>query len=127
MTDKTSAPILIVEDNQVNAMILRAMLVKHGWTPLIARDGVEGVEMALTHRPALILMDLQMPRLDGFAAAAEVQRRLRREAPAIIAVTATVGNQVRTACTAAGFADVLSKPVSMDDLIATVRRYVGMG
>ncbi len=118
------ATILIVEDNQVNSMILRAMLRKHGWEPLVARDGMEGVEMTLRHRPALILMDLQMPRLDGFAAAGEIRRRLDGPAPAIVAVTANVEPAVRAACVGAGFSGVLAKPVAMDELISTVRRYL---
>lgn len=118
------ATILIVEDNQVNSMILRAMLRKHGWEPLVAADGIEGVEMTLRHRPALILMDLQMPRLDGFAAAGEIRRRLDGPAPVIVAVTANVEPAVRAACVGAGFSGVLAKPVAMDELIATVRHHL---
>ena len=115
----------IVEDNQVNAMILRSMLRKRGYEPVVAADGVEGVEMTDRHRPRLILMDLQMPRLDGFAAAAEIRRKAGGASPTIVAVTANAGSDVRDACEAAGFAGVLSKPIVFDDLIATVRRLLG--
>ena len=118
------ATILIVEDNQVNSMILRAMLRKHGWEPLVAADGVEGVEMTLRHRPSLILMDLQMPRLDGFAAAGEIRKRLDGPVPVIVAVTANVEPAVRAACVGAGFSDVLAKPVAMEELISAVRRHL---
>ncbi|MFO1106543.1 MAG: response regulator [Amaricoccus sp.] len=114
--------ILIVEDNQVNAMILRAMLRKHGWDPYVASDGAQGVEMNARHRPRLILMDLQMPRLDGFAAAREIRSAGAVPAPVIVAVTANVGREVRAACEAAGFAEVLSKPVEMSQMIDLVRR-----
>lgn len=127
--DGASNRILIVEDNQVNAMILKAMLRRGGWDPLFAADGVEGVEMTERFRPRLILMDLQMPRLDGFAAAREILAANSdpddAEAPVIVAVTATSGSAVREACAAAGFSELLSKPIEMESLLTLVRRYMG--
>ena len=120
--DLPTGAILIVEDNKVNAMILRSMLRKRGYDPVVAVDGVEGVTLSDRHHPRLILMDLQMPRLDGFAAAAEIRRKGGGAGPTIVAVTANAGSEVRDACEAAGFAGVLSKPIDYDDLIATVRR-----
>lgn len=116
--------ILIVEDNQVNMMILRAMLRKRGFEPHVAADGAEGVEMTERHRPRLVLMDLQMPKLDGMAAAAEIRRRLLGTAPSIVAVTANVTNETREECLAAGFADVLNKPLVFDELIALLERHM---
>ena len=92
---------------------------------MVAADGVEGMAMTDRHHPRLILMDLQMPRLDGFAAAAEILRKAGGAGPAIVAVTANAGGEVRDACAAAGFACVLAKPVVFDELIATVRRLLG--
>ncbi|MBP7241955.1 response regulator [Amaricoccus sp.] len=112
--------ILIVEDNQTNALILRSMLGKNGYSSLVASDGREGVEMMRTHRPRLVLMDLQMPRLDGFSAASEILAG--GDAPPIVAVTASVAERVREACLAAGFADVISKPIMIEELLETVRR-----
>lgn len=120
----SGAPILVVEDNEVNAMILRAMLRKHGYEPVLAKNGEEGVEMTRRHRPSLVLMDLQMPRLDGFAAASAIRVACGGAVPAIVAVTANAGAEVREACRAAGFASVLAKPVVLDELIATVRQYL---
>jgi CheY-like chemotaxis protein len=119
--------ILIVEDNEVNALVLRSMLRKRGYDPVVAVDGVEGVELSDRHRPRLILMDLQMPRLDGFAAAAEIRRKAGGAGPTIVAVTANTGGDVLDACAAAGFAGVLTKPIDFEDLIATVRRLLGAG
>jgi CheY-like chemotaxis protein len=118
--------ILIVEDNEVNAMILRSMLRKRGYDTMIASDGIEGVEMTDRHHPLLVLMDLQMPRLDGFAAAAEI-RRQSGDKPTIVAVTANAGTDVQDACEAAGFACVLAKPIVYDELIETVRRILDVG
>ena len=119
------AQILIVEDNEVNALILRSMLRKHGYEPVVAVDGRQGVEMSGRYRPRLVLMDLQMPHLDGFAAAAEIRRNAGPDAPVFVAVTANDGSDMLSACRAAGFASVLAKPVVFDSLIATVRRYLG--
>jgi CheY-like chemotaxis protein len=120
----TERVILIVEDNQVNLMILRAMLRKRGYEPMVAMDGAEGVEMTERHRPGLVLMDLQMPRLDGIAAAREIRRRMDEAAPAIVAVTANPTEHVRAACLEAGFVDILDKPLIFGDLIATVERHL---
>ncbi len=116
--------ILIVEDNPVNALILRSLLRKRGYEPLVAQDGMEGVNMAEEHRPRLVLMDLNMPRMDGFQAAAEILRRLDGSDVAIVAVTANVSDSQQEACAAAGFAGLLAKPLDFEELIATVRRWV---
>ncbi len=116
--------ILIVEDNPSNLFILQAMLRKHGYEPLIAHDGVEGVEMAEAHQPKLVLMDLSMPRMDGIAAAIEIQRRLPDHDIAIVAVTASITDEQRRKCDAAGFSGMLPKPINMPDLIRTVRDHM---
>ncbi|MFO1209670.1 MAG: response regulator [Amaricoccus sp.] len=118
-------PILVVEDNAVNALIISAMLRRQGYHPLVARDGREGLEMNARHRPRLVLMDLQMPRLDGFAAASEIRRACDGDAPAIVAVTANAAGAIRGVCQAAGFASVLAKPIVFEDLIAAVHRHLG--
>lgn len=117
--------ILIVEDNPSNLFILQAMLRKHGYEPLIARDGFEGVAMAEAHRPRLVLMDLSMPRMDGVSAALEIQRRLPGQPIAIVAVTASVTDEQRRQCDAAGFSGLLPKPINLPDLISTVHRHLG--
>jgi CheY-like chemotaxis protein len=115
--------ILVVEDNGVTALILKAMLRKCGYEPLMASDGVEGIEMAGRLRPRLVLMDLQMPRLDGLAAA----RRMRARGPGeavLVAVTASAALEVRNACEDAGFAGILVKPIVFGELVALLRRYL---
>lgn len=124
-TETEQTQILIVEDNAVNALILRSMLRKHGYDPVVATDGRQGVELSGRHHPRLILMDLHMPQMDGFAAAAEIRRNAGSRVPVFVAVTANDGGDMLSACRAAGFACVLAKPVVFDNLIATVRRYLG--
>jgi CheY-like chemotaxis protein len=118
---RPDSPILIVEDNHTNALILRTMLRKNGYEAVVATDGADGVEMADRLQPRLVFLDLHMPRLDGFAAAAEIQRRAGRHAPVIVAVTANVSPEVHAACLASGFGAVLSKPIFLDTLVSTLR------
>jgi len=117
--------ILIDEDNPSNLFILQAMLRKHGYEPLVARDGLEGVAMAETHLPRLVLMDLSMPKMDGVTAALEIQRRLPDQPIAIVAVTASVTDEQRRQCDAAGFSGLLPKPINLPDLISTVHHHMG--
>ena len=114
---ETAPAILIVDDNQVNALILSTMLRKQGYAE-VALSGAEGVAMTMRRPARLILMDLQMPQLDGFAAAAAIRRACNGATPAMVAVTANAGREVAAACEDAGFAGVLAKPVDY----ATVRR-----
>lgn len=120
---RSDSPILIVEDNHTNALILRTMLRKNGYEAVVAMDGADGVEMADRLQPRLVFLDLHMPRLDGFAAAAEIQRRAGSQAPVIVAVTANVNPEVHAACLASGFGAVLSKPIFLDTLISTLRHF----
>ena len=116
--------ILIVEDNRTNALILRAMLQKNGYAAVVATDGVDGVEVADCLKPQLILLDLHMPRLDGFGAAAEIRRRAGDHVPVIVAVTANVSPEVHAACLASGFSAVLSKPIFLDALMSILRTFL---
>jgi CheY-like chemotaxis protein len=118
--------ILIVEDNETNALILRAMLKRRGYETAVAVDGAEGVEMTLQMKPRLILMDLHMPRLDGFASAAAVRQASGPETgwtPVIVAVTANASPEVHAACLASGFDAVLSKPLMLDALLSTIQSF----
>lgn len=120
-----AGPILVVEDNAVNALILGAMLRKLGYEPVMARDGFEGIELAGRVRPRLVLMDLQMPRLDGLAAAGSIRALcIGEEETVLVAVTASAAREVRNACEDAGFACVLAKPIVFDELQAILRRYL---
>lgn len=118
------ATILVVEDNDVNAMILRAMLRKLGHEPVMATDGFEGIEVAGRLRPRLVLMDLQMPRLDGLTAASSIRALgVGEHETVLVAVTASAALEVQNACEDAGFACVLAKPIVLGELEALLRRY----
>ncbi len=119
-----SKRILVVEDQEDNRRIVRDLLTKAGYEMLEAVNGEEGVAMAQTHRPDLILMDIQLPGLDGY----EATRRIKadpalRQIP-IIAVTsyALSGDDAKAA--AAGCDAYVAKPFSPRLLLAKVREYV---
>lgn len=122
--------LLLVEDDPINQSVLRSMLEHAGWHCEIAGDGHQGLAR-LRERPYdLVLMDWQMPELDGL----EATRRLRAGAAGaaarhlpVIALTANAFAEDRSACLAAGMNDFLTKPVQAALLIATVQRWLGHG
>jgi CheY-like chemotaxis protein/anti-sigma regulatory factor (Ser/Thr protein kinase) len=113
--------ILLVEDNENNIALMTEYLQIAGYRVQIARNGHEALDRAVEFMPELILMDIQLPRLDGL----EVTRRLRQLAlfrtTPLIVVTALVMPGDCERCLAAGANDYLSKPVSLEDLAAKIR------
>lgn len=116
--------ILIVEDNAVNLLIVRTILRKNGHEPLVAKDGVEGAAMAREHRPALILMDIQMPRMDGVSAARQIWSDPETRQVPIIALTANATDGMRATCLAEGFERVMVKPLDIVELARVVNGFV---
>jgi len=115
--------VLLIEDNEQNRYLATFLLEKHGYAVVSAADGPAGIELARTDRPALILLDIQLPLMDGYAVARALRNnRDLRDIP-IIAVTsfAMVGD--REACLAAGMEDYISKPVHSSDLAAALARF----
>lgn len=113
--------ILYVEDNDDNVYMLSRRLRKHGFEVSVASDGEQGVEMARSEKPDLILMDLSLPFLDGWTAA-----RLLKEAPdtggiPIIALSAHTMAGDRERALAAGCDDYDAKPVVFERLLAKIR------
>ena len=127
---KTSGPkknkvkILIVEDNEVNQMIARVILSDAGFVCDIANDGVEGVEKATTVDYDLILMDIMMPRLNGFEASKEILAR--NKDARIIALTALDYRSNREDFESAGIKYVLNKPVNSEKLISKINELLGV-
>ena len=119
--------VLIVEDNEKNMKLVRDILQVMGYEPLEATTGAEALVVAAESAPALVLMDIQLPDLDG----AEALRRLRSDERTaripVLALTAQAMQGDRERFLAAGFDGYLSKPVDIDELIATVQRYCDGG
>jgi PAS domain S-box-containing protein len=118
------ARILLAEDNMVNQKVGLLLLSKLGYRADVANNGVEAIE-ALRRQPYdVILMDMQMPEMDGLEAAAKiVQGEVPDRQPWIIALTANAMQTDREACMAAGMRDFLSKPVQLADLKGAVERF----
>jgi two-component system, cell cycle response regulator DivK len=122
-----SKRILIVEDQEDNRAILRDVLSIAGYELIEAVDGGEGVELAQKERPDLILMDIQLPVLDGYEATRRIKANPELKAIPIIAVTsyALSGDEARAR--AAGCDGYVTKPFSPRQLLAKVREYLPGG
>ncbi len=120
--------VLVVDDNAVNRAVASGILAKDGHEVAQATNGREAVELARRQRYDAILMDVQMPELDGLQATARIRQnetRLGRHTP-IIAMTARAGADDRERCLAAGMDDYISKPVSLEKVRAAVDRLCGL-
>jgi two-component system, cell cycle response regulator DivK len=116
--------VLVVEDNALNLKLIRDVLEHAGFTVVVATSGEEGVDVAIRGGLDLVLMDLQLPGIDG----TEAMRRIRahpgsRELP-VVAVTAFAMRADREQVSSAGFDGYIEKPISTRALPEVVRRYV---
>ena len=118
----TTAIILIVEDNDKNMKLARDILQAKGYATLEAVNGEEGVRLARERRPALVLMDIQLPGISGI----EALRQLREDAATasipVIALTASVMAFQQREIAEAGFDDYVPKPISLKHFLDAVRR-----
>ncbi|MBN1323199.1 MAG: PAS domain S-box protein [Methanotrichaceae archaeon] len=115
--------ILLAEDNAVNQKVLVKILNKLGYKPAQASNGAEVLEMVEKEEFDLILMDLQMPEMDGLEATRRIRARTSRKGiPRIVAMTAYSAQEVREKCMEAGMNGYLSKPVRIDDLAAMLKK-----
>ena len=132
--DETAAPaprrlpILVVDDNPINRKVTARIAERLGYDVHTASDGDEAVAAAARQLYAAILMDCQMPKLDGYEATATIRAA---EPPGqrvpIVALTANALGTVRDECLAAGMDDFLSKPTTVNDVATVLRRWVGPG
>jgi CheY-like chemotaxis protein len=118
-----SVRILLAEDNAINQMVARLMLKHAGFNVDLAKDGSEAVEAHSSNPYDVILMDCQMPGMDGWEATSRI-RQLKQPQPFIIAVTANALVGDRERCLAAGMDDYLSKPFTAERLVMIVRKSI---
>jgi CheY-like chemotaxis protein len=119
-----SPRILAVDDNPVGLMVLRHSLKGHAVHVDTATDGMEAVKAATAQHYDLILMDLQMPKMDGMEATAAIRTLPGYRNVPVIALTANYSDQVRQECQRHGMQGFLSKPVESDDLWNTISRHL---
>ncbi|MFH2044183.1 MAG: response regulator [Pseudomonadota bacterium] len=119
-----SNTLLIIEDNQQNFYMMCFLLEKNGFTVIGAENGREGIDKALQHKPKAILLDIQLPEMDGYAVATELKKHKELENVPIIAVTsyAMVGD--REQILAAGAAGYIEKPIDPETFAEEIRRYL---
>lgn len=118
------AVILYIEDNPQNMRLVRKMLSVAGYTMLEAVDGMSGIQLAMTHLPSLILMDIHLPDIDGIEVTARIKADpLMRHIP-IIAITADVFSSAREHYISAGCDGYLAKPISRHELLSTVATFL---
>jgi len=116
--------VLVVEDDRVNQLVVKLMLSRLGLSCEIVGNGAAGIERALNGSWNLILMDVQMPDIDGLEATRRIREKLSDHTLPIIALTANAMAEDRAACEAAGMNDFLTKPLREEELRACLARWL---
>lgn len=123
--DAISPPlILLAEDNEANIITISAYLQAKGYRLIIAKDGQEAVDLILSASPDLVLMDIQMPSMDGIEAIKLIRNKNHLTDLPIIALTALAMAGDREKCLEAGATDYMSKPIKLKQLAATIQQYL---
>ena len=119
--------VLIVEDNEKNMKLARDVLQAKGYQTLEAITGEEGVKLAREKLPDLVLMDIQLPGINGIEAFRQIRADAKTARIPVIALTASVTPTDRTAISAAGFDAFVSKPINLKEFVDTVKRFAESG
>jgi two-component system cell cycle response regulator DivK len=119
--------ILIVEDNEKNMKLVRDILQHKGYTTFEATTGGEGVRLALERRPDLVLMDIQLPDIDGIAALREIRKDAALDATPVLAVSASVMPDDHQKIVNSGFDAFITKPINLKQFLETVQRFLADG
>jgi signal transduction histidine kinase/CheY-like chemotaxis protein/HPt (histidine-containing phosphotransfer) domain-containing protein len=117
--------ILIAEDNPINVEVATGILRSYGYQARVAEDGQEALDQIALQMPDLVLMDVQMPRMDGIAATRAIRARYGSGQPRIVAMTANAMESDRQACLAAGMDTFISKPFSIHELLQVLHWAAG--
>lgn len=119
--------ILIVEDNEMNRDMLSRRLARQGFEVALAVDGKQGVEMASSEKPDLILMDMSLPIMNGWEATEKVKSNPATKGIPVIALTAHAMSEDREKCIAAGCDDFDTKPVDLPRLLEKIKALLPAG
>lgn len=120
MTDQR--PILLVEDNELNCEMLTRRLTRAGYTVVTAADGEQALALMASQRPALVLMDMNLPVMDGWTACRTARKDEQLRDIPIIALTAHAMDADRRSALAAGCDDYATKPIDFPELLDQIRR-----
>ena len=115
--------VLVVEDNEKSMKLFRDVLLATGYRTLEATTGGQAVELAAEHAPDLVLMDIQLPDIDGVEALSRLRANERTASIPVLAVTAQAMQGDQRRFLAAGFDGYISKPVNVVELLGTVRQH----
>ncbi len=121
-----SLKILIVEDNVQNRLLMVDILTVHGYEVIEAKDGLEGIRFAKSHRPDLILLDMQMPVMDGLEAARLLKADPETRPIKILAITSFAMKGDRERILAAGCDEYMAKPIDTRKLPIVIRHLLGL-
>ncbi|MBC7903740.1 MAG: response regulator, partial [Gemmatimonadaceae bacterium] len=116
--------IMVAEDNQINQLLALTVLEKLGYKPALAKNGVEALEMSRSENFDLILMDIQMPEMDGHESTRLIRNGRYRQ-PVIVAMTANAIDGDREQCLASGMNDYISKPINLEQLVLCLEKWSG--
>ena len=119
--------VLVIEDNEKNMRLLRDVLQATGYRTLEADNGEAGFELACTHRPSLVLMDVQLPGMSGVEALQRLRQDDRTSETPVLALTAQAMRGDRERFLDAGFDGYLAKPIDVTELMAIVREHCDSG
>jgi CheY-like chemotaxis protein len=118
--------ILIVEDNEKNRKLCRDVLQVKGYRTIESETAEEGIDLARSQAPALILMDIQLPGMDGITAMKQLKADAKTHSIPIVAITASTMTNNRTAMLAEGFDGYQTKPIGLKDFLSEVERVLGV-
>lgn len=117
--------VLVVEDNEVNRELMKDILEMQGYNVLLAGDGEEGVRIATEQLPDLILMDIQLPKMDGLKATEILRANTVTSGIPIVALTAFAMKGDEDIFIRAGMNAYISKPISVKSFVSTIKSYLG--
>ena len=121
----TRAQVLVVEDNEKNMKLFRDVLQASGYRLLEATTGERAMELAAEHQPNLVLMDIQLPDIDGVEALGRLRADARTASIPVVALTAQAMHGDRERFLDAGFDAYISKPVDVVEFVKTVKEHCG--
>ncbi len=127
MNTTTAKTILIVEDNAKNMKLVRDLLQHHGHRTLEADSGEAGLKLVLEQRPDLVLMDIQLPDIDGTTVLARIRDDASFDAMPVLAVSASVMPDDQQRIVRSGFDGFIAKPISIKPFLAAVQRALNEG